>query len=86
MGGAPVDLDKWMQAIQNNPDREKFLPTQISSTKELKDRTLAVLKGIKDAKARLKSDKESLELVQKACESDVEQQMKSVQEKNLLIR
>ena len=45
-----------------------------------------MLKGIKEAKARLKTAKEQLELLNKVCEDDVHSQMKNVHEKNVLIR
>ena len=45
-----------------------------------------MLKGIKEAKARLKTAKEQLELLNKVCEDDVQSQMKNVHEKNVLIR
>ena len=27
VGSAPVDLEKWMRAVQDNPERGQFLPT-----------------------------------------------------------
>ena len=45
-----------------------------------------MLKGIKEAKARLKTAKEQLELLNKVCEDDVQSQMKNLHEKNVLIR
>ena len=45
-----------------------------------------MLKGIKEAKARLKTTKEQLELLNKVCEDDVQSQMKNLHEKNVLIR
>ena len=32
----PVDMHKWMKAINDNPDHEKLIPTQIGSVAELK--------------------------------------------------
>ena len=49
--------------MEENPDRETLVPTQVCSVKELKDRTLSVLKGVKDAKERLAKAKETLSVI-----------------------
>lgn len=36
--GIPVDLHKWLQAVETNPDKARLVPTQISSTAQLKER------------------------------------------------
>ena len=53
VGNAPVDLEKWLRVVQENPERGNFLPTQIASTAELKERTMKVLTGVKAAKTRV---------------------------------
>lgn len=58
------------------------MPTQVASTAELKDRTLKVLKGVKDSKERVKHAKEKLDTVQNVCEEDVANQLKTAHEKN----
>ena len=82
LGSAPVDLEKWIRAVQVNPERREFAPTQVSSVAELKERTLKVLKAVREARDRLKHDKDNLDLVQKSCEEEVCKAIQTAHEKN----
>jgi len=38
VGNDPVDLYKWLDAVDKNPDRSLLFPVQISSVRDLKKR------------------------------------------------
>lgn len=63
INGKPVDLAKWTQAVENKPAQNELLPTQVASTAELKERTLNVLKSIKEVALRTNHVKQTLGIV-----------------------
>lgn len=79
-------MHKWLEVAERNPNRNVLVPTQIASVAELKERTLTVLKAVKEAKERLKLARESQNLVMKTCEADIEQGIKLAHERNMLIK
>ncbi len=60
-------MHKWLQAVEKNPFKSVLVPTQVSSVLELKERTLTVLKAIREAKKRLEHAKEQISVVEKTC-------------------
>ena len=63
INGAPVNLSNWMKAVENNPDRARLVPHQITSTAELKERMAKILETTAKVKKRLQAAKENLNIV-----------------------
>lgn len=49
----PVDLSKWLKAVEKNPQKNVLGVTQIKSVHELKDRAKLVLESIKKTRKRM---------------------------------
>ena len=69
--GKPVDLHKWLNAVENNPMKGELHPDQVSSVSELKERTLKTLANVKKTREKLKHVSESMHCVQRACDDDI---------------
>lgn len=69
--GKPVDLHKWLNAVENNPMKDELHPDQVSSVSELKERTLKTLANVKKTREKLKHVSESMHCVQRACDDDI---------------
>ena len=86
LANVPVDLHKWLQAMEKNPLKSVLVPTQISSVLELKERTFTVLKAVREAKKRLEHAKEQISVVEKTCDDDIAKEIESAHERNQLIK
>ena len=82
----PVDLHKWLDVAEANPDKEKLSVTQIGSVSELKQRMDVVLESVKKTRERLQASKDHLSVVQVQCESDLQQSLDSACSNNALIK
>jgi len=85
IGGEPVDLHKWLQAVENNPAKNTLTPTQINSVEELKTRAAATLNAIKRAKERLREVTETMNANYKTCDEDVRLKLQRAYEANAQI-
>lgn len=86
IGDKPVDMHKWMLAMQVNPSPDQLMPTQISSVTELKERTFKILDAVKKAKTRLKQVTQNMEQLQVACDDDIRLGLKKAKSANQQIR
>ena len=71
----PVDLDKWLKAVEANPDRETLIPTQICSVAELKTRIAHAKSTFCGAKERLRQSVENLNVIEAACQTDLQKHL-----------
>lgn len=85
-GDQPVDLDKWLKAVEANPDRSKLIPTQIGSVTELKARITHAKDTFREAKERLAKSVENLSVVEGACESDLQKHIEKTKQANGQLR
>ena len=53
VNGEPVDLEKWLKAVERNPQKNLLGVTQIKSVEELKQRAAMVLSSIKQTRKRM---------------------------------
>lgn len=53
VSGEPVDLAKWLKAVEKNPSKNTLGVTQTNSVAGLKERAEAILVGIKKTRERL---------------------------------
>ena len=68
--------------MEGNPNSSELVPTQISSTAELKTRVQTVLNAVQEAKKRLGLAKEKLAVVEKTCDNDLQKALEGTKEQN----
>ena len=84
--GVPVDLEQWVQAQHQNPNRDTLVPTQVSSVKELMQRVSYVEKSVDKAKSRLQNCQEYQHHINSVCEHDLKRALQRSKANNVHIR
>ena len=74
----PVDLQKWTNAVERNPDKDNLVPTQLSSVAELKKRVELVMRAVKIARERADLTSKRQHEMEKAFESHLSQSTRAV--------